>query len=204
MLNPLRPLSTPYPPGTLPPSEALDELTSQILHFHRPTAGSSSKKPTLSMSSSQSAPSLKDDAVLSKPVRPIKHRRTTSASGIPWKHSWQATRRKLYEIARKEARGDSREDRYKGRADIKSKAFLTAAGVEVGPFSPMILEGQDVPGGVVMDDGHRMQFQRTGSEIRLELGSEMKESFFPYTVKETRTTIGPVLRYVAFGVYDLA
>lgn len=156
------------------------------------------------MSSSQSAPSLKDDAVLSKPVRPIKHRRTTSASGIPWKHSWQATRRKLYEIARKEARGDSREDRYKGRADIKSKAFLTAAGVEVGPFSPMILEGQDVPGGVVMDDGHRMQFQRTGSEIRLELGSEMKESFFPYTVKETRTTIGPVLRYVAFGVYDLA
>ena len=29
--NPLRPLSTAYPPSTLPPPQALDELTNQIL-----------------------------------------------------------------------------------------------------------------------------------------------------------------------------
>lgn len=33
--------------------------------------------------------------------------------------------------------GDSREDRFKGRADIKKRALFMGAGIDSGPISPM-------------------------------------------------------------------
>lgn len=140
----MRPLSTTYPPGTLPPSAALDELTSQIIHFHQPVVAEPSARNLQvrgtghpGMSTSRSAPSLKSDSHRVKPPARQKHRRTHSSSGIPWTHSWRATRRKLYEIARKEALGDSREDRFKGRLDINRRGSSTPTELESGAISPM-------------------------------------------------------------------
>lgn len=140
----MRPLSTTYPPGTLPPSAALDELTSQIIHFHQPAIAESTTGNLQvrgaghpGMTTSRSAPSLKSDSQLVKPPARQKHRRTHSSSGIPWTHSWRATRRKLYEIARKEALGDSREDRFKGRLELDRRGSSTPAELESGAISPM-------------------------------------------------------------------
>ncbi|KAJ9094951.1 hypothetical protein QFC21_005743 [Naganishia friedmannii] len=131
--NPLHPLATPYPPGTLPPSSALDDITSQIIRFHSPPTpvgasylnlseivaggGQDKARSALGLTTSISAPSLPSSTARrhAASIGLSKHRRTHSASGIPWIHSWGATRRKLYEIARREALGSNREDRFKGR-----------------------------------------------------------------------------------------
>ena len=143
-MNPLRPLATPYPPGTLPPSSALDELTSQIIHFHRPIPSASPSSRHLSempssggMTSSRSAPSLQQQSHASHAVGRSRHRRTHSSSGFVWKHNWTSTRQKLYEVARKEALGDSREDRFKGRSDVKKRTLFTGTNMDSGPISPM-------------------------------------------------------------------
>ena len=61
-MHPFRALSQHYPPGDLPPPNAIDELTNQILTF----------------------------AFRSSPAR---HKQEG------WTHTWDATRRKLFELA---------------------------------------------------------------------------------------------------------
>ncbi|KAJ9111052.1 hypothetical protein QFC19_001250 [Naganishia cerealis] len=144
--NPLHPLATPYPPGTLPPSSALDDITTQIIRFHSPPTpvGGDSLNLTelicgggkpgvtglgITTSPAPSLPSARKHAAGAS-----KHRRTHSASGIPWSHSWKATRRKLYEIARREALGMNREDRFKGRVispPVATPAARDDEGLEV-------------------------------------------------------------------------
>ena len=53
-MHPPRSVSTAYPPGTLPPPHALDEITTQLV-------------------------------------------------AAPWRHSWKATRQRLFDVARKES-----------------------------------------------------------------------------------------------------
>ncbi|KAI5450950.1 hypothetical protein NCC49_002689 [Naganishia albida] len=180
--NPLHPLATPYPPGTLPPSSALDEITTQIIRFHSPPTPVGPtiplKSPALGLSSSVSAPSLSSSSARKSGKH---HRRTHSASGIPWCHSWKATRKKLYEIARQEALGATREDRFKGRViasppveEDEMEGYMSP----MGHSTPMpsteshsrLLEGEvtDTPSGRILRRPGGVLLQRHGSETMLE------------------------------------
>jgi hypothetical protein len=73
LAHPFRPLKHPYPPGELPPAEALDDLTHQLVKYaYRPS-----------------------------PVK--KHSRAKTpppqANEDGWTHTWEATRRKLFRFA---------------------------------------------------------------------------------------------------------
>lgn len=143
--KPLFPLSTAFPPSTLPPSSALDEITSQILHFHRPP---SSTAPQTS-----------------------KHSRTRSLSAAPWVHSFAETRARLFDLARKEAIGGAREDRWKERIE----------------------GGMPVSGGTVERrlDG-LLEVRRDGSLGGLPLDAEFPEE----RIDSGREGMGQVLRLV--------
>ncbi|KAK4689218.1 hypothetical protein P7C73_g875, partial [Tremellales sp. Uapishka_1] len=77
LTRPFRPLSTSFPPGTLPPPVALDELTNQVLAHPFRASGS--------------------------PIRPSSS--PTSGETEKWPHGWSATRLKLVEIALRESKG---------------------------------------------------------------------------------------------------
>ncbi len=198
--KPLHPVSTPYPPSTLPPSGALDELTSQILHFHRPE-----DTPSTSMSTSTSLPSLTSSASSGTTAPTISacksksHSRSRSLSTQPWTHTWRSTRQRLFQIARKEAIGGNREDRWKGRTE--------------GGQSLMVRGGVSVPGGMIvrMEDGV-MRMQRHGSYSALDIdcvAEDAEEMDVDEQAEEDRSvgvkSLGQVLRWVtsADGCVDL-
>jgi hypothetical protein len=198
LLNPLRPLSTTYPPGTLPPSAALDELTSQVIHFHQPAVAESSTRNLQiraaghpGISTSRSAPSLKSDSHHGIPPARQKHRRTHSSSGILWTHSWRATRRKLYEIARKEALGDSREDRFKGRLDISKRGLTMQSGFASGAISPM---PENMYGARTFDFG--LQGTSKASAASIPLLGDATPTYSPDDDRRSEPRFGGFLRYV--------
>lgn len=89
LLHPFRPLSTPYPPGELPPPNVLDELTHQIVKY--------AYRPSPMKRSSRSK------------VHPKPHPHEDG-----WTHTWDATRRKVFRLALAEsqhAHGMDAEDR---------------------------------------------------------------------------------------------
>ncbi|GHJ83632.1 hypothetical protein NliqN6_0034 [Naganishia liquefaciens] len=211
--NPLHPLATPYPPGTLPPSSALDDITSQIIRFHSPPTPQGGNALALldvkrtGMTSSVSVPSL------SAAKRSSKHRRTHSASGIPWKHTWRATRRKLYEIARREALGYVREDRFKERVISSPTDDTPGVTEDDGPidFPPALIDGLATPlptqngapstprapvaetpsGRILKRPGGGMAMQRHGSETFLEFPPSIG---LDLEVEEPERTTGKALR----------
>ncbi|WWD22461.1 hypothetical protein CI109_106952 [Kwoniella shandongensis] len=81
LAHPPRPLRTSYPPGTLPPPGALDEITTQIITVE-------ARKPSIASTS--------DD--LDEDDQGIASLRISS-----WRHSWNATRQRLFTIARRES-----------------------------------------------------------------------------------------------------
>lgn len=193
--NPLHPLATPYPPGTLPPSSALDDITSQIIRFHSPPTplGGNTLNLTDLIPSRRGLPNSTSSPALSTAKRPhaSKHRRTHSASGIPWKHSWKATRRKLYEIARREALGYLREDRFKGRVISSPTDDTASVDLHTIDIPATMLDGLETPmtrhqpptpsaniaetpsGRILKRPGGGMAMQRHGSETFLEFPSSI-------------------------------
>lgn len=143
-----RTMTTLYAPGELPPPEALDELATQVMQYHscapymRSNASPSAmaamngsgpsntsaghSRSTASMSSSASVPLGLGGQRTSSAPGGGGHRRTHSASGIPWRHTWKQTRKKLFEIARKEAMGLGREDRWKDREASRLRGLSSA------------------------------------------------------------------------------
>lgn len=84
--------------------------------------------------------------------------------------------------------GDSREDRFKGRKDVKGRTlFGAAAGVEVGPFSPAIVDEQAMQGGVF-----ERELVKGAQEMNMKMNEALAASFLP--PKELKSSIGPVLR----------
>lgn len=81
--------SRAYPPGTLPPSDLLDSMTTQILSR---LSRSSSISSLSSASSSDSDTDMDSDDTITL-------KRTSG-----WSHSWSATRARLFRIARLESR----------------------------------------------------------------------------------------------------
>ncbi|WVF67246.1 hypothetical protein IAT40_001994 [Kwoniella sp. CBS 6097] len=77
LLHPFRPVSAPYPPGQLPPAHVIDELTNQILNY-----AFKSRSPH-SQASQASSPSEQDQGQAPE----------------EWTHSFDATRKKVFEIA---------------------------------------------------------------------------------------------------------
>lgn len=97
MLHPFRPLSTQYPPGDLPPGEVLDELTHQIVHY---------------------APRLQR-------LTPAEQDVDRDDCDDAWAHSWEATRRKLFEMALADSKfGQQQQERRKPRAERLSRPGL--------------------------------------------------------------------------------
>ncbi|WVQ80276.1 hypothetical protein IAT38_002381 [Cryptococcus sp. DSM 104549] len=76
LAHPPRALATSYPPGTLPPPGALDEITSQLIDAQ-------ARK-----SSPVESPESEDPSIIALPT---------------WRHSWKATRQRLFTIARLES-----------------------------------------------------------------------------------------------------
>lgn len=133
----------------------------------------------MGLPSSISAPSLPSAAAARKAKSSHHHRRTHSASGIPWVHSWRATRRKLYEIARMEALGARREDRFKVRVmdspPVEKEEMVEYVSreseVNATPMSiPRLLDGEcaDTPSGRILKRSGGMKMQRHGSETMLD------------------------------------
>ncbi|WRT70070.1 uncharacterized protein IL334_007064 [Kwoniella shivajii] len=89
LLHPFRPVSTSYPPGELPPPHVLDELTNQILNYafrrNKHNNERSSSPPSDISTESTSSEHEKGEKKV-------------------WKHSWDFTRKKLFEIALAESK----------------------------------------------------------------------------------------------------
>ncbi|WWC91877.1 uncharacterized protein L201_006826 [Kwoniella dendrophila CBS 6074] len=87
LIHPFRPVSTSYPPGELPPAKVLDELTNQIINYAfrnlRSSSPISDEDPSLSSSKLRSP-------------------EDTSRGG--WKHKFDSTRKKLFDIALNESK----------------------------------------------------------------------------------------------------
>lgn len=204
----------PYPPGTLPPSSALDEVTSQIIRFHSPPTPLGGSILNLTDLKKSGIPSSISGPSLASPRKAPKHRRTHSASGIPWKHTWRATRKKLYEIARREALGHGREDRFKGRV-ISSPSHDAADEALAIDIPATMLDGLSTPlpttrqsptkpdvsetpsGRILKRPGGGLAMQRHGSETFLEfpasIGLDLGTSFDAGEEEQGRT-IGKALR----------
>ncbi|ORY25442.1 hypothetical protein BCR39DRAFT_286940 [Naematelia encephala] len=93
LMHPFRPISTPYPPGSLPPAQVLDELANQILTYAlRPTHGSPSS-------------------------------RMQNTSGISgWLRSFDATRARLFAVALAESKfGHDASERKLSRVERKER-----------------------------------------------------------------------------------
>ncbi|WVF66143.1 hypothetical protein IAT40_000883 [Kwoniella sp. CBS 6097] len=87
LAHPPRALRNAYPPGTLPPSGALDEITTQLIaHEARKSPPISTTHRSEYLSSSSSGSDF-------TPIAPI----------TSWRHSWASTRQKLFNLARKES-----------------------------------------------------------------------------------------------------
>jgi hypothetical protein len=91
--------STVYPPGTLPPPHALDRLTTQII------SRVSSKSSLVSSSSIDSIATEVDEDDIDADID------IETGSELPigeeqgnWRHSWSATRKRLFDIAMLESR----------------------------------------------------------------------------------------------------
>nr|XP_018266804.1 uncharacterized protein I303_00782 [Kwoniella dejecticola CBS 10117]OBR88962.1 hypothetical protein I303_00782 [Kwoniella dejecticola CBS 10117] len=76
LAHPPRALRNAYPPGTLPPPSAIDEITTHLI---------TSEIPSTSSSDSDSTP------------------KCTIAVSSGWRHSWTSTRQRLFDLARKES-----------------------------------------------------------------------------------------------------
>ncbi len=94
------------------------------------------------------------------------HARNRSLSTQPWTHSWTATRRRLFQIARKEAIGGTREDRWKGRTEPAACAARGAAALACK-------KTMAVPSGLLTRrPGGGMAIQRLGSFAALDIDEE--------------------------------
>lgn len=106
LANPIRTLMNPFPPGTLPESNTIDELTNQVFHF---LSYSRSRKGSQSQSQSRSQDSvsliLDNDSETVSISSPTKKTFSTQAEGKEWPHTWRQTRDRLFEIARLESKG---------------------------------------------------------------------------------------------------
>ncbi|ORX39405.1 hypothetical protein BD324DRAFT_649480 [Kockovaella imperatae] len=80
LVHPFRPLSQSFPPGDLPPPHVIDELTNQILAYAFRTS------PTKRASGESE--------------------NTTDFRTEGWTHSWEATRKKMFDIALSESKGE--------------------------------------------------------------------------------------------------
>ncbi|WVR09574.1 hypothetical protein IAU60_006643 [Kwoniella sp. DSM 27419] len=99
LVRPFRPVSTHYPPGELPPPNVIDELTNQIMHYAVSRRRSSPSSPSSS---------------------PSEHETT-----VRWLHSWEATRKKLFEHALAESKfGHDAEERKMTREERQHRPGL--------------------------------------------------------------------------------
>ncbi|WVQ93771.1 hypothetical protein IAU59_000849 [Kwoniella sp. CBS 9459] len=88
LAHPPRALRTAYPPGTLPPPGALDEITTQLISHE------TRKSPPLATTHrSEYLPSSSSSEYDLTPVGLVS----------TWRHSWASTRQKLFNLARKES-----------------------------------------------------------------------------------------------------
>nr|XP_031861629.1 uncharacterized protein CI109_002859 [Kwoniella shandongensis]KAA5528701.1 hypothetical protein CI109_002859 [Kwoniella shandongensis] len=96
LIHPFRPISTHYPPGELPPPNVIDELTNQIINYA--FRGNQSER--------QSSP-------------------TSDCSNDGWTHSWDATRKKLFDTALAESKfGHDAEERKMTREERQHRPGL--------------------------------------------------------------------------------
>ncbi|WVW81920.1 hypothetical protein I302_103923 [Kwoniella bestiolae CBS 10118] len=92
LAHPPRALRTAYPPGTLPPPSALDEITTHLINSE------TRKSPSIDNNgftfSTTSNTKLVNEDITPTGIIP---------SSAKWKHSWQSTRQRLFDLARKES-----------------------------------------------------------------------------------------------------
>ncbi|WVR03533.1 hypothetical protein IAU60_000525 [Kwoniella sp. DSM 27419] len=89
LAHPPRALRHSYPPGTLPPPGALDEITTQLIttEMRRSPPAAHARSSTFFLGSSNDSDS--DNTPIGFPSA--------------WRHSWDATRQRLFTVARKES-----------------------------------------------------------------------------------------------------
>ncbi|WWC66665.1 uncharacterized protein I206_100569 [Kwoniella pini CBS 10737] len=94
LAHPPRALRTAYPPGTLPPPNAIDEITTHLINTEtRKSPSIDSNGFTFSISALGSPSSSNSDGTPKCIV--------TTSTG--WRHSWDATRQRIFDLARKES-----------------------------------------------------------------------------------------------------
>jgi hypothetical protein len=130
LLHPFRPLSVHYPPGELPPKDALDELTHQIVRYAFRSSPVRRTTPVIHQpaSSPPDSPSkfdLPSSVMLEECSSHGASSETSSNRPDGWTHSWDATRQKLFELALEESKfGHDAYDRKMPRAERQTRPGL--------------------------------------------------------------------------------
>ncbi|GFZ50972.1 hypothetical protein JCM24511_08730 [Saitozyma sp. JCM 24511] len=130
LLHPFRPLSVHYPPGELPPKDALDELTHQIVRYAFRSSPVKRTTPVVHQpaSSPPDSPSkfdLSSSVMLEECSSHGTSPETSSNRPDGWTHSWDATRQKLFELALEESKfGHDAYDRRMPRAERQTRPGL--------------------------------------------------------------------------------
>jgi hypothetical protein len=130
LLHPFRPLSVHYPPGELPPKDALDELTHQVVRYafrSSPVKRTTPvvQQPASSPPDSPSEPGLPSSVMLEECSSHGTGSETSSNRPDGWTHSWDATRQKLFELALEESKfGHDAYDRKMPRAERQTRPGL--------------------------------------------------------------------------------
>ncbi|WVQ62565.1 uncharacterized protein L199_000707 [Kwoniella botswanensis] len=97
LAHPPRALRTAYPPGTLPPPSALDEITTHLINSEtRKSPSIDNDGFTFSASASAAGVNLS----VNEDMTPTG---IVPQSGMRWKHTWHSTRQRLFNLARKES-----------------------------------------------------------------------------------------------------
>ncbi|WRT63731.1 uncharacterized protein IL334_000654 [Kwoniella shivajii] len=94
LAHPPRALRTAYPPGTLPPPDALDEITNHLINSEtRKSPTTTRNQLGLGTTSYNGSENLNGDGVDT----------SNGKVTLKWKHSWNETRQKLFNLARQES-----------------------------------------------------------------------------------------------------
>ncbi|WVW86334.1 hypothetical protein I302_108378 [Kwoniella bestiolae CBS 10118] len=158
LIHPFRPISTSYPPGELPPPKVLDELTNQVLNY-----------------------AFRHSCSSSSPVEP------SSSSPEPekkWSHSWDATHKKLFEIALNESKSAFGFDNIEEKKKLTREERVNHSGHRPGLRRVDSMDFLNQNDG----EGEEKKSENVGRAIRLSTSLQNSAKQEPLLLSLTRST----------------
>ncbi|WWC95206.1 hypothetical protein V866_002062 [Kwoniella sp. B9012] len=166
LIHPFRPVSTSYPPGELPPPKVLDELTNQILNY------------AFRHSCSSSSPDGVDPS--SSPQRGLSEKK--------WKHSWDATHKKLFEIALNESKSAFGFDNIEEKKKLTREERINHTNHRPGLRRVDSMDFLNQQDDEDVDENEQKKSDNVGRAIRLSTSLQNSAKQEPLLLSLTRST----------------